>query len=397
MAGERLGSDDARLLVAGFGDLSVENSAAEDRSAEVLYWANRIRGHFFGNKVGFCCIAPGRLGGCDQDCAWCGQSARHSTRAGQSPGEHPQSPRRADLSLEGRGVGEHPRPTLPLQGGGIYPSPSGRGRPEGPGEGVSGAGKNPHPTLPLQGGGVASRTPIEELKGAARTAQRLNASCFCVVNPGRRPAEADLLALEELNAALTVEKLPPACASLGELDEATARRLRRSGVARYNHNLETSRGHFGRMVTTHTYDERLATLRAARSAGMALCCGGIFGFGETWADRIELALTLREEVAPDVLPLNFLDARPGTPLAEARPLRPMECLHIIALFRFLLPSTNIKIAGGRRILGDLQSWVFHAGATSLMVGDYLTTCGRDAAMDAKMVADLGLELNAFTK
>ena len=179
---------------------------------------------------------------------------------------------------------------------------------------------------------------------------------------------------------------------MGELDETTAHRLRAAGVVRYNHNLETSRSHFGHVVTTHSYDDRLATLRAARSAGIRLCCGGFFGIGETWGDRLELALTLRDEVKPDTVPLNFLDARPGTPMADTAPLTPLECLRVIAIFRFILPTTNIKIAGGRRLLRDLQSWVFYAGATSLMVGDYLTTQGREASMDAQMVSDLGLEL-----
>jgi len=213
-----------------------------------------------------------------------------------------------------------------------------------------------------------------------------------MVNPGRRPRDEDLQSLERLNEKLKLEGLPPACASLGELDAPTAMRLRAASVVRYNHNLETSRSHFGRVVTTHSYDDRLSTLQAAQAAGMALCCGGIFGIGETWDDRIELAFTLRDHVKPDVVPLNFLDARPGTPMASAKALSPLECLRIIALFRFVLPTTNIKIAGGRRMLRDLQSWVFHAGASSLMVGDYLTTTGRDAEMDIQMVMDLGLEL-----
>lgn len=295
-----------------------------DELNELLYWAGRIRRRFFGRRVSFCSIAPGRLGGCDQDCAWCGQSARH----------------------------------VP----------------------VGGRNRQPKQT---------------QLVEAARKARQARASCFCVVNPGRRPTQGDLRSLEKLNEALMAEGLPPACASLGELDEAAARRLRAAGVVRYNHNLETSRTHFGRVVTTHAYDDRLATLRTARSAGMALCCGGIFGIGETWEDRIELALTLRDEVKPDVVPLNFLDARPGTPLADARQLTPLECLHIIAVFRFLLSTTNIKIAGGRRLLRDMQSWIFHAGATSLLVGDYLTTCGRSVDDDRQMVLDLGLELTGI--
>jgi len=291
------------------------------RLTDLLYWASRIRERFFGRRINFCCIAPGRLGGCDQDCAWCGQSGQHV-------------PATRDLR------------------------PSDHSR----------------------------------LLEAARAAGRTHASCFCVVTPGRRPTDNDLRTIEALNAALGNEGLPSACASLGELDSATARRLRSAGVVRYNHNLETSRAHFARVVTTHSYDDRLLTLRAARDAGMALCCGGIFGIGETWTDRIELAMTLRNSVKPDVVPLNFLDPRPGTPLADMRPLSPRECLHIIALFRCILPTTNVKIAGGRRLLRDLQSWVFFAGATSLMVGHYLTTTGRSAEIDIQMAADLGLEL-----
>ncbi|NLX57762.1 MAG: biotin synthase BioB [Phycisphaerae bacterium] len=290
-------------------------------TGELLHWACRIRERCFGRRVSFCCIAPGRLGGCDQDCAWCGQSARHT-----SPVSEAQQP---DLG---------------------------------------------------------------QWLEAARKARQSHATCFCMVNPGRRPRDEDLQSLERLNEKLKLEGLPPACASLGELDAPTAMRLRAASVVRYNHNLETSRSHFGRVVTTHSYDDRLSTLQAARAAGMALCCGGIFGIGETWDDRIELAFTLRDHVKPDVVPLNFLDARPGTPMASAKALSPLECLRIIALFRFVLPTTNIKIAGGRRMLRDLQSWVFHAGASSLMVGDYLTTTGRDAEMDIQMVMDLGLEL-----
>ena len=311
MDGQPLGVAEARVLAG------VECGRLE----EMLYWAGRIRTRHFGRRVGFCCIAPGRLGGCSEDCGWCGQAARL---------------------------------------------------------------KEPHEP--------SERTAVDDLVQAARRAQQAEASCFCVVNPGRRPSPCDLEALEDLNAALTSEGLPPACASMGELDAAAARRLRSAGVIRYNHNLETSRSHFARVVSTHRYDDRLATLRAARREGLALCCGGIFGIGETWDDRIELALTLRDEVGPEVVPLNFHDARLGTPLADLPPLSPMECLHIIALFRFLLPRANLKIAGGRRLLGDLQSWVFRAGASSLMVGDYLTTCGRSLQEDRRMVADLGLEL-----
>ncbi len=226
----------------------------------------------------------------------------------------------------------------------------------------------------------------------ATRVEKSKAACFCVVSSGRRPRKGDLEVIETLNRNLLSAGLPRACASLGELDVADAERLRKAGVVRYNHNLETSRSHFGRVVGTHAYDDRMVTLRIARATGMDLCCGGIFGIGEAWSDRIELALTLRDEIRPVVVPLNFLDACPGTPLAEFPALAPLECLHVVALYRFLLPKTDIKIAGGRRMLRDLRSWVFHAGATSLLVGDYLTTSGRPIEDDLQMIHDLGLEL-----
>ncbi len=237
------------------------------------------------------------------------------------------------------------------------------------------------------------RTSAEGLHKACVEAFAAGASSFGVVNSGRAPSEADLATVTEVAASIAADGGAMACASLGELDAATAERLVAAGVRRYNHNLETSRRFYGEMVTTHAYDCRLATLTTARQAGLSLCCGGIFGLGETWADRIDLAMTLRDQVAPDVTPLNFLHPIPGTPLADAAPLTGMECLRIIAVFRLLLPRVDLKIAGGRQVnLGDLQSWIFYAGATSCLVGNYLTTIGRDVDADRRMVADLGLRL-----
>ncbi len=242
------------------------------------------------------------------------------------------------------------------------------------------------PTAPARSSG-------DEMARAAAEAAGNGAASFGIVNSGRRPGEVDLQAIEQAMGALRDNEGLQCCASLGHLDAPTARRLYAAGMRRYNHNLETSRRLYGEMVTTHTYDDRLAALAAARNAGMGLCCGGIFGLGETWADRVDLALTLRNEVHPDVTPLNFLHAIDGTPMADAETLSPIECLHIIALFRMLLPAVDLKVAGGREVnLRDMQSWIFHAGATSCLVGNYLTTIGRDARADRRMVADLGLEL-----
>ena len=240
---------------------------------------------------------------------------------------------------------------------------------------------------------AARRTDLELIVQSARQSAENQAACFCVVNSGRRPSRADLRHLEEIERRLAEEGLPPACASLGELDDATAQRLAGMAVTRYNHNLETSRRFYARVVTTHAYDDRLATLERARRAGMELCCGGIFGLGESWEDRVDLALTLRDQVRPQVVPLNFLHPIAGTPLEGGMRLRPEECLKIIAVFRFLLPRTDLKVAGGRAVnLGPAQSRMFQAGATSCIVGNLLTTCGPTAQEDRTLVAGLGLRV-----
>jgi len=239
-----------------------------------------------------------------------------------------------------------------------------------------------------------SRTPMADLLAAATRAETDGAVNFGIVNSGRRPTRRDLKDLEAAFQGIRGEHAGLGiCASVGELTGEQAARLVAAGVRRYNHNLETSGRMYGRMVTTHTYDDRLATLKAAKAAGLSLCCGGIFGLGETWEDRVEMALTLRDQVAPDVVPLNFLHPIPGTALEHAEPLRPMEILTIIAFFRLALPDVDIKIAGGREVnLRDLQSWMFYAGATSALIGNYLTTAGRPAAEDRRMVEDLGLQI-----
>lgn len=247
------------------------------------------------------------------------------------------------------------------------------------------AGASPNRTKP-------EYAACEDLVAAAEEARGRQAASFGIVNSGRRPTRRELDAvvkaageIRERNADIQV------CASLGELSTEQAGRLAAAGITRYNHNLETSRRMYGRMVTTHTYDDRLATLAAAREAGMSLCCGGIFGLGETWNDRVDVGMTLRDEIRPEVTPLNFLHPIPGTPLADARPLAAREILAIVAIFRLILPQVDIKIAGGREInLRDMQSWMFHAGATSCLIGNYLTTAGRPAQDDLKMIEDLGL-------
>jgi len=246
-----------------------------------------------------------------------------------------------------------------------------------------------------RGAAGAKLTARSDIAGAARRAARSGAGSFGVVNSGRSPADKDLDAVADAVRDIRADGSARMrlCASLGALDARQADRLAAAGVARYNHNLETSRRFFPSVVTSHTYDDRLATLRAARKAGMSLCCGGIFGLGESWSDRIDLALALRDDVKPAVVPLNFLHPIPGTPLADAAPLGPLEVLSVIAVFRLMMPTVDLKVAGGREVnLRGLQSWMFHAGATSCLIGDYLTTPGQSPQDDLRMIADLGLHV-----
>lgn len=180
--------------------------------------------------------------------------------------------------------------------------------------------------------------------------------------------------------------------SLGHVPtQQIADRLRAAGLRTYNHNLETARSHFPNICSTHTYEDRLDTIGRLKNAGIRICSGGIFGMGETREQRVELAVQLRE-VGVDVLPMNFLNPIPGTPLEHAEPLAPLECLKTIAVFRMMLPEANIMLAGGREVnLRELQSWAFHAGASMTMVGNYLTTEGRTAEEDRRMLADLALD------
>jgi biotin synthase len=180
--------------------------------------------------------------------------------------------------------------------------------------------------------------------------------------------------------------------SLGIIkSQKVADRLKEAGVAVYGHNLETSRRFFPEQCSTHTYEDRLETLRLLKNAGIRVCSGGIIGMGETREDRCDLALALREAGA-SVVPVNILNPIKGTPYENLPPLPPMEILKTIAVFRFLLPRQEIMIAGGRTVnLRDVQSMIFLAGASALMVGNYLTTLNRPVEADLQMLKDLGLE------
>jgi biotin synthase len=183
--------------------------------------------------------------------------------------------------------------------------------------------------------------------------------------------------------------------SLGMIrSRKVAERLRQAGLECYNHNLETSRRFFPQVCTSHDYEDRLRTIRHLQEAGIRICCGGILGLGESREDRCDLAFALKE-LGVDIVPINILNPIAGTPLAGREPMPPLEALKSIACFRFILPQQEISIAGGRTVnLRDLQALVFMAGASGLMVGNYLTTLNRPVEQDLQMLKDLGLECGA---
>jgi biotin synthase len=163
-------------------------------------------------------------------------------------------------------------------------------------------------------------------------------------------------------------------------------------VTRYNHNLETAESHFSKICTTHSFRDRVETIEVLKNQGFSICCGGIIGLGESPQQRLELAFSLRE-LGIDCIPFNILNPRPGTPLEHSESVQPMEIIKTIALFRLIIPKGTIKIAGGREAnLRDLQSLAFLAGANGLILGNYLTTLGRNAEDDLAMIRDLGFDI-----
>jgi biotin synthase len=180
------------------------------------------------------------------------------------------------------------------------------------------------------------------------------------------------------------------CASLGVLSREALVQLRESGLQHFHHNLETSRRFYEHICTTRTFDSNLETVRIAKELGFDVCCGGILGMGETREDRVDLAITLRE-LDINSIPINFLNPGEGTPLAGAQFLTPMECLKCIAVYRLLLPTKSIMVMGGREVnLRDLQTMMFFAGANGALLGNYLTTTGREREDDIQLIRDLDL-------
>ena len=236
---------------------------------------------------------------------------------------------------------------------------------------------------------------VDEVVVAATDAQEQGASEFCIVYAVRGPDDRLMANILELTAAVHEHTSMSVAVSAGILTPEQATALREAGVMKYNHNLETARSFFANIVSTHSWDERWETLDLVREHGMEVCSGGIVGMGESPTQRAELALELAS-FRPTETPLNFLNPRPGTPLATRSPLSPREALHAIALFRLVLPWTLLRLAGGREIaLRDLQGAGILGGVNGLIIGNYLTTLGRSPQDDVRMLADLDVPIRAL--
>ena len=223
----------------------------------------------------------------------------------------------------------------------------------------------------------------------AREAKKSGIKRFSVVTSGRKVSRKNLLQIADMISEIRKLGLLP-CASLGILNSEELLILKKAGLDRYHHNLETSEGFFHKICSTHTYREKISTVEAAISNRLSVCSGGIFGMGETWQDRINMAFTLKG-LDVDSIPINFLIPIQGTSLENREYLHPFEALKIVSLFRFILPQKEIRLCGGRmQILGDFNSIAFLAGADGMITGNYLTTWGRRPEDDLRLIEIYGL-------
>lgn len=242
-----------------------------------------------------------------------------------------------------------------------------------------------------------TEAPVFPLKSAAvmveeaRRAEAEGAGEFSIVTSGTSlKKEDELREVEEALRTIAEETRLMRCASLGLMDEASLARLKDAGLQSFHHNLETARSFHPEIVKSHSWDQEAQAIRAAKQVGLHVCCGGIFGMGESLDQRVEFLEELRG-LEVDSIPLNFLNPQKGTPLEGRRELTPEDCLRIVAVARLMMPRQEIFVCGGRELnLQHLQHRMFDAGANGTMVGNYLTTPGRGAVRDREMLAELGL-------
>lgn len=303
------GSDALALLECGAGDVP-----------EIIWAANAVRQRKFGNRITLCSIVNAKSGACEEDCAFCAQSAHHN-----------------GCNVE-----------------------------------------------------CYSLLSQEKLIEAFDQAVEQPIKNFGVVTSGGVLGNRDLQVISKTIATRKHDKTSW-CASLGCLNVEQLRELKATGLKRYHHNLETARSFFPQICTTHDYDIRLDTIKAAKEAGLEVCCGGLLGMGESLEQRVEFAQALAT-LRVDQIPLNFLVPVSGTPLEDRPFMKPLEMLRAIAMFRLVCPEVSLKVAAGRVQLNRLQSIIFYAGCNAMMIGDLLTIAGGDVAEDLQMLEDLELEI-----
>lgn len=292
--------------------------SGNDEILEIMILTNALRMRHFGNKVHLCSILNAKSGACEQNCAFCAQSAHHDTAIDTY-----------NLCSEETITDSYKKAAeLPIGHYGVVTS--GEGLDEG---------------------------SVEKIRTAVKSGEISGTKW---------------------------------CASLGMLKKEQLMVLKEAGLKRFHHNLETAESFFPQICTTHSYQDRLEMVREVKKAGMQICCGGILGLGESLEQRVELAFTLKKERI-DSIPLNFHIPVPGTRLDHLDPMKPMDILRSVAMFRMVNPRAEIKVCAGRVHLGDLQSMIFHAGATGMMIGPLLTIAGRDVETDLKMLRDLEME------
>lgn len=231
----------------------------------------------------------------------------------------------------------------------------------------------------------------EEIIKRAEEAYKSGASEFSVVTSGREVnKERDFDNLIETFRQFSDKFDIPCCASLGTLTCEKGEKLKQAGLSNYHHNIETAESFYDNICSTHSFKDRIETVKTAKSLGFKVCSGGIFGMGESEKQRIELAFTLKE-LDVDSIPMNFLNPIPGTPLENLKPMEPLEILRLISVYRFIHPDKDIIICGGREVnLRSLQSMIFFAGANGTLMGNYLTTSGNSPEDDLQMIKDAGL-------
>jgi biotin synthase len=239
-----------------------------------------------------------------------------------------------------------------------------------------------------------------EMFKSAESAYKTGATCFGIVTSGKSiktDKEIDEICRGIRAIKANKDIKGDGCASLGILTKEQLKKLKDAGLEKFHHNLETAKSFFGNMCSTHSFEDRIKTVKTAKGVGLSVCCGGIFGLGESLKQRIELGFQIKE-LDPDSIPINILNPVKGTKAQDLPMMPALEALRLVAVYRFIMPDKDIGIFGGRELsLGSLQPLMFIAGANMTLLGNYLTTKGNKPEDDLKMISDLGLEVEKIQK